>query len=240
MSLYELFCNNKGREASKWSQYFPAYERHFSRFINHSFVFLEIGVRYGGSLPLWRQYFGPNAIIVGIDIDEECKLVEDKSQNIYIEIGSQRDPEFLSGVIKKYGQPHIVIDDGSHMSIDMNISFDCLFPMMPSNSVYAVEDTHTCYLDAYNQGVKTGGIFTNRTKSFVDHIHNSSSTTKTPENPANHMMSMHVYDSLIIFEKAIFQNKNQLITGANTQEEYERLNPKLRKKKKSFREPQSN
>ena len=85
MSLYELFCNNKGRNTSKWSQYFPAYERHFSRFINHSFVFLEIGVRYGGSLPLWRQYFGPNAIIVGIDIDEECKLVEDKSQNIYVE-----------------------------------------------------------------------------------------------------------------------------------------------------------
>ena len=230
MTLYELFSNNNGREASKWSQYFPAYERHFAKFINHSVVFLEIGVRFGGSLPLWRKYFGPNSVIVGVDIDKECKCVEDKSQNIFVEIGSQSDPEFIKRIAKKYGTPHIVIDDGSHMSKDMNISFDCLFPMMPSNGVYALEDTHTCYIDAYNRGVDSTGIFTNRTKTFIDQIHSDSAFAKGRNNTANDMMSMHIYDSLIIFEKAKFQNKSQLVTGSNSKEEYQRLNPKLRRK----------
>ena len=234
MTLYELFLNNSGRQASKWSQYFPAYERHFARFVNQSFVLLEIGVRYGGSLPLWRQYFGPNAIIVGIDIDEECKCIEDRSQNIFVEIGSQSDPNFLARIVKKYGAPSIVIDDGSHMSEDMNASFDCLFPIIPSNAVYAVEDTHTCYMESYNRGLEKSKIFTNRAKNFIDKIHNDSPIPRGNNDADKHMSSMHIYDSLIIFEKAIYQNKNQITSGLNKADEFERLNPKLRRKKQGY------
>ena len=99
---------------------------------------------------------------------------------------------------------------------------------MPSNGVCAVEDTHTCYLDAYNQGVDSTGIFTNRTKTFIDQIHSDSDFNKGLTNAANDMMSMHIYDSLIIFEKAKFQNK-PVGNGSNSKEEYQ-LNPKLRRK----------
>ena len=94
---------------------------------------------------------------------------------------------------------------------------------------------YTCHLDAYNRGTKQDQIFTNRTKSFIDQIHSASAPTllRTDNIPANHLVSLHIYDSLIIFEKAKFQNKNELRTGMNPPEEYEKLNPKLRRSRAS-------
>ena len=66
--LLAMFANNKGRLIQKWHHYIPLYDRYFSRFRGQPIRFLEIGVSEGGSLQLWRQYFGPTATIYGIDI----------------------------------------------------------------------------------------------------------------------------------------------------------------------------
>lgn len=36
---------------------------------------LEIGVSKGGSLEIWKKYFGESALIYGIDIDERCREI---------------------------------------------------------------------------------------------------------------------------------------------------------------------
>ena len=36
-----------------------------------------MGIFNGGSLKIWKEYFGPDAKIIGIDINPECKKFEE-------------------------------------------------------------------------------------------------------------------------------------------------------------------
>ena len=91
--LERYFRQNDKRLIDKWVHYFDIYDRHFSRFRNREIVMLEIGVSQGGSLQMWKNYFGGKAKIFGIDIDPRCKTMEE--ENIKILIGSQSDRKFL-------------------------------------------------------------------------------------------------------------------------------------------------
>ena len=71
--LHNYFLNNSGKLLHKWMHYFDIYERHLERFRNTAPIMLEIGVSGGGSLAMWKDYLGPEAKIVGIDIDPACK-----------------------------------------------------------------------------------------------------------------------------------------------------------------------
>src|SRR5688572_18968779 len=75
--LAAYFFANPGRMIQKWHHYFDIYHRHFQSFRGKSPVVLEIGVFQGGSLQMWRDYFGPGAKIVGIDIDPRCMQFEE-------------------------------------------------------------------------------------------------------------------------------------------------------------------
>ena len=74
----------------KWKHYFPVYQRHFGKFVNTDVIFIEIGCGVGGSLQMWKRFFGPRARIIGIDINPACRAFsEDK---IEVCIGDQSDP----------------------------------------------------------------------------------------------------------------------------------------------------
>ena len=61
---YRLF--NKSKKFSlKWSSYFQVYENIFSEYRNKKITFVEIGVANGGSLFIWKKFFGKNAKIIG-------------------------------------------------------------------------------------------------------------------------------------------------------------------------------
>jgi limonene-1,2-epoxide hydrolase len=68
VTLYGDFFKDNHHRIHKWYQYFALYEQHSARFRNRHVTIFEIGVGEGGSLQQWRDYFGPFAIIVGIDI----------------------------------------------------------------------------------------------------------------------------------------------------------------------------
>jgi len=110
--LSEYFFNNPGRMIHKWHHYFEIYHRHFEKFRGQSPVVVEIGVFHGGSLQMWREYFGPGTRVVGIDIDPRCKGFEDESTTILI--GDQADRGFLAEVRKAVPRIDILIDDGGH------------------------------------------------------------------------------------------------------------------------------
>lgn len=99
--LEKYFRSNTKRLIHKCNNYFDIYERHFSRYRNKNVVLLEIGVSHGGSLQMWKNYFGENCKIYGIDIDPRCKEFEE--ENIEIFIGSQSDRKFLREVREKIG-----------------------------------------------------------------------------------------------------------------------------------------
>ncbi|MBV8898092.1 MAG: class I SAM-dependent methyltransferase, partial [Acidobacteriaceae bacterium] len=106
-NLWSDFLTNDQRLIHKWTHYFPAYERHFQRFVNQSFTFVEIGCGEGGSLQMWKRYFGPFAQIVGIDIDPASKQFEETQ--IHVRIGDQADTRFLRSVLDEFGSPDIVL-----------------------------------------------------------------------------------------------------------------------------------
>ena len=68
--MQEWFLSHPGTgpQVEKWLQYFEPYERHFAPFRNRSVTVVEVGVNNGGSLAMWRAYFGPQAIIIGTDL----------------------------------------------------------------------------------------------------------------------------------------------------------------------------
>ena len=125
--------------------YIEVYKSYFDNIKDQNLKILEIGIADGKSLLTWSDYF-KNSKIIGIDINKIDK-VEKKldRENIDIHQGSQSDKKFIQEIIKKYNDFDIIIDDGSHISKDVKISFELLFPALKNNGLYIVEDIQTSY-----------------------------------------------------------------------------------------------
>src|SRR6266700_7302086 len=101
---------------------------------------LEIGVYSGGSLDMWRTYFGPKAHIIGVDIQEDCIVYERKG--IEIKIGDQSDKRFWTEFKERVEPIDIVIDDGSHKPRHQITTFNELFPHIKPGGIFLCEDIH--------------------------------------------------------------------------------------------------
>jgi len=209
MALYEYFMNNSGKMIHKWTHYFPAYERHFERFVNRPVLMFEIGVFRGGSSEMWKNYFGPYSQIVGIDINPDCK--EFQSDQVEIRIGDQSDEAFMTSLVAEFGQPDIVLDDGSHNMIDLTSTFGFLYPLTSPNGVYFVEDLHTCYWPEYGGGLQNPDSFIELTKSLIDELNADHSRGKLPPTQFTRTTTgIHIYDSCIAFERGKYALKKDL------------------------------
>jgi SAM-dependent methyltransferase len=200
--LWHSFLTNTGRVAHKWTHYFPIYERHFARFQDTSCLVVEIGCGRGGSLQMWKRYFGPNAHVVGLDLEPRCKEFEEDQIDVFI--GDQSSPEFLTTVIDAVGAPDVVIDDGSHRMEHVAATFQLLYPKVAKNGIYLVEDLHTAYWEEYGGGYRKSDTFIERCKSLVDSLNAYHARGAIPVDEfARTTMSMHFYDSVVVFEKGV-------------------------------------
>lgn len=212
MNLKEYFENNTGNSIHKWNYYFDIYEKHFSRFVGKKILMFEIGVDQGGSIKMWKDYFGKDAVIVGIDILENCKKYENKNENIFVEIGNQSDEIFLQNLIDKYGIPDIVLDDGSHKMEDLVNTFNYLYDKVSFNGVYMAEDLLTCYLGGYGGGINQAGTFIEFAKEKIDKLNTGSLMSYLNRLDeidvfAKVTQSINIYDGIIAFEKRIQELK---------------------------------
>ena len=57
----------------KYDTYFPAYEALFQKYVGREITIVEVGVFSGGSLFMWREFFGPKARIIGIDLNPDAR-----------------------------------------------------------------------------------------------------------------------------------------------------------------------
>ena len=211
--LKKYFDNNTNRVIHKWEHYFEIYDRHFSHLRNKDIVILEIGVFQGGSLQMWKEYFGPKAKIYGIDIDPKCKEFEE--ENIEIFIGSQSDKNFLAEVKKKMPKIDILIDDGGHTMNQIKTSFIELFDHVKENGIYAIEDLHTSYWLDYGGGYKRKGTFNEFSKTLVDSLHawHSRQNSFKIDKYTKSVHSLHYYDSITIIEKRNIKPPVSLSSG---------------------------
>lgn len=130
----------------KYEKYLP-----FNRY--DKLNIMEIGVLNGKSLKTWREYYYQSKII-GIDINPDCKQYDDRDNNVYVEIGSQFDSEFLTQIKTQYNPFDMILDDGSHMNEHVIYSFEHLFESVKSGGVYAIEDIGTSYWSDYGGGFR--------------------------------------------------------------------------------------
>lgn len=139
--LRTFFYNHKkGRGIMKWDHYFDTYHKHLAVFRGKPVTIVEIGVHSGGSLEMWKQYFGPQCVIHGIDIDPKTTALEKKDEGIHIHIGDQGDPVFWAAFKKQVSSIDIVIDDGSHNADDQKLTLETLLPHMNRGGVFICED----------------------------------------------------------------------------------------------------
>jgi len=206
MTLWSDFLTNDKRVIHKWKHYFPIYERHFKDFVSKPLTFVEIGCGQGGSLQMWKRYFGPHARIVGVDINPKCKTFEE--DQIEVRIGQQQDHEFLKRLMDEFGPPDIVLDDGSHVMSHVSGTFQFLYPRIAKNGVYLVEDLHTAYWDEYEGGLGKPSTFIGLCKTLIDELNADHSRGALPPTEfTKSTMSMHFYDSVAVFERGIHTRK---------------------------------
>ncbi len=166
---------------------------------------LEIGVWRGGSLQLWRDYFGDNATIFGIDIEEACR--ELPGIGCEIRIGSQTDAAFLNRVVDEMGGVDIVIDDGSHICADVVTSFQALWPRLSEGGSYFVEDLHTSYWPQWRGGLRRPGSSIEFFKDLADVVNGDyfrgSPFRRDQLDQAGHVSSIEFADSLVLVRKRL-------------------------------------
>ncbi len=198
--LHKYFLNNAHKRLHKWVHYFDIYERHLERFRNRSPVMIEIGVMGGGSLAMWKEYFGPGSRIVGIDVDSACKAHE--GDGIEVVVGSQDDPAVIESIFARHPRVDIVLDDGSHRMNHMIASFNLMYERVHPDGVYLVEDTHTCYWKEYGGGLEREGSFMEFVKHKLDEINAVHTKGALPVSEFTRSTAcVACYDSVVVFER---------------------------------------
>ena len=218
MSLWLDFLTNDQRLIHKWKHYFPIYESHFGRFVNRDVVMIEIGCGQGGSLQMWKRFFGPHARIVGVDINpKSAQFAEDQ---VEVRIGDQSDKKFMDSLLEEFGAPDIVLDDGSHVMSHIQASFATLYPALQRNGVYLVEDLHTAYWDEFEGGLRRKGSFLEHCKDLIDALNaDHARDALAPSDFTRSTLSMHFYDSVVVFEKGRHTAKHAPQIGQKLQDE---------------------
>lgn len=133
-SLLELIklhnCNTDKHSRHSYIQGF--YDNYFSSLREKKLNILEIGVKGGGSIKLWKEYF-INSKIYGIDTN-------------LIKHASYKDAILISGdaydkkIVDQLPDLDIVIDDGPHTLESQLKCIEMYFPKLTSTGTIIIED----------------------------------------------------------------------------------------------------
>ena len=194
--LYKLF-NTSIYRSIKWKKYFSIYEKLFHKYKNKKITFVEIGILDGGSLEIWKKYFGKDSRIIGIDNNPECKKFENSNCEIFI--GSQSDPIFWKNFYKKIGKIDIILDDGGHTNDQQIISLINSVENINDGGLHVVEDVHSSYQKHYGNPYKYS--FLNFSKKTIDDINSTFPNIKKFNYKLNQFIySIEFFESIVAFK----------------------------------------
>jgi cephalosporin hydroxylase len=214
--LERYFRRNTKRQIHKWIHYFEIYDRHFARFRRKPIVVVEFGVFHGGSLQMWRDYFGRKARIYGIDINRRCAALAE--ENTTILIGDQADRDFLRSIVAETGPIDVVIEDGGHEMGQQIATFEEIYPHVKAGGVFLIEDVHTSYWEEYGGGYREPATFMEYAKGLTDRLNawHSRDDALAVDEFTRTTKSVHFYDSIIVFEKGDVGEPHHEKTGVTT------------------------
>jgi hypothetical protein len=130
-----------GRGIWKWTHYWNIYHRHLQKFIGKDVHLVEVGVYSGGSLAMWKSYFGGDCRVYGVDIEPACSAYQDETTRIFI--GDQADRSFWNRFKAQVPRVDILIDDGGHLPEQQIVTLEEMLPHISPGGVYLCEDVHS-------------------------------------------------------------------------------------------------
>lgn len=180
--------------STKHSTYFYAYDALFKQYRGQPITFVEVGIFGGGSLHMWRDFFGPKARIIGIDINPDAVKWRDKGFEIFI--GNQSDPDFWNDFVSRVGTVDILLDDGGHTYVQQIVTMECMIKNINSGGMLVIEDTHTSYLEKFGDKKIS---FINYAKLWIDRL-NARFSKFSNNRRDTRVFSMEVFESIIAFK----------------------------------------
>ena len=192
--LFEIYKNLK-YESLKCITYFQAYEELLSKYVGKEIIFVEIGVLHGGSLFMWKEYFGPKARIIGVDLNPSVKQLEKQGFEIYI--GSQSDKKFWDSFYSTVGKIDVLIDDGGHDNDQQIITLHESIPNINNGGTILVEDTHASYMKKHGNPSKYS--FINYSKHLIDVVNSRFPATQISKKNKfrKKIFSISFYESIV-------------------------------------------
>ena len=225
MRNIKKFFKSSPKYSIKWSNYFDIYQNLFKRFVNKKIILVEVGIGNGGSLFMWRNFFGKKAQIIGVELNPEAKKLEKYGFKIFI--GDQSDPHFWKNFYKKIGKIDILIDDGGHTNLQQITTLVESINFIKPGGMIIIEDTHTSFMR--DKGFKNPSKFSfiNFTTLLIENIHRRNPMLKKEINFfSRKIQSIEYYDSIVV----INISKNKLTKSKNLEN-----NAKLRNLFDDFR-----
>ena len=194
LRLFQIYKNLK-HVSLKYDTYFQTYEEILSRYVGKEITFVEVGVLHGGSLFMWREYFGKKARIIGIDLNPAAKELEKYGFEIFI--GTQSDINFWKNFFSKIGKIDILLDDGGHGNVQQIVTLSEAIHNTNDDGTIVIEDTHTSYLKKFGNPSKYS--FMNFSKYLIDVINSRFSDIKVIKNNnfKNKIYSISFYESIV-------------------------------------------
>ncbi len=181
----------------KYINYFPIYDELLKKFRNKKIVFVEIGVFSGGSLFMWRNFFGKKAKIIGVDLNPDIKRF--KKYGFEISVGDQSSDKFWKKFFNKYGKVDVILDDGGHTNYQQIITVNNCIPNIKDGGILITEDVHTSYIKDkwYNPSKRS---FINYSKKLIDDINSRYPGIKKQKFSLNrYIYSIQNFESITVF-----------------------------------------
>jgi len=141
--------------------YTTRYDGHLQGRLSDKLKVLELGVKEGMSMDLWRKSF-TRAHIYGIDIkpDRQWRKLVDHDR-IHLFNFDYTNPMAIKQFARQNGAFDIIIDDGIHKPIPQRDTFKLLWPYLNNNGIYVIEDLHPNYREK-PEGMATMNVFKNK------------------------------------------------------------------------------
>lgn len=185
--------------STKHDSYFKVYDQSVAKIRSNTSkvpTIVEIGILHGGSLFMWRDLFGPEARIIGVDLNPEAFKWKEHGFEIYI--GNQSSPEFWRDFYKEVGSIDLLIDDGGHTNRQQIVTAINALDNMNPGGIVIIEDTDTSFSKEF--GNPSRYSFLNFSKNYVDSLYESNEDPARNEKLESNLESITFFDSMVVYE----------------------------------------
>ncbi|MFT4214395.1 MAG: class I SAM-dependent methyltransferase [Microbacterium sp.] len=158
-------------------------------------MIVEVGVLNGGSLFMWRSFFGDDARIIGVDLNPDAVWLREEGFEVHI--GDQSDPRFWEVFFHDVGDVDILLDDGGHTYPQQIVTAASALDHIRDDGLLVVEDTHTSYMGEF--GGPSDTSFVSWAVNLVHGINQRFSAFADSHDPERRVWSVAFFESIVAF-----------------------------------------